>query len=232
MSRCCFPCQMSFSKGITSQLGEVEERYPGLTPPHRSPRAHPWQGEVPWGNYITLFMCQCCSVPLLLERYLICGLVWFCYLYCHDSCVIRSLASEHHIFFVCSFYCNKCVFVFFRRNTPYKTLEPVKPPVVPNDYMTSPARLGSQNSPGRTASLSQRPRTHRYSSNTGLLMGHCAGRTGIYSTAQKVGDFCFWKKLMLLFSQDAFNWSIVTVNSFRKLFNKRFMFSFLFIIHS
>uniref|UniRef100_A0A672PMB8 Abl interactor 1-like n=1 Tax=Sinocyclocheilus grahami TaxID=75366 RepID=A0A672PMB8_SINGR len=50
------------------------------------------------------------------------------------------------------------------RNTPYKTLEPVKPPVVPNDYMTSPARLGSQNSPGRTASLNQRPRTHRYSS--------------------------------------------------------------------
>uniref|UniRef100_A0A671Q6U0 Abl interactor 1-like n=2 Tax=Sinocyclocheilus TaxID=75365 RepID=A0A671Q6U0_9TELE len=51
------------------------------------------------------------------------------------------------------------------RNTPYKTLEPVKPPVVPNDYMTSPARLGSQNSPGRTASLNQRPRTHRYSSH-------------------------------------------------------------------
>ncbi len=109
---------MSFSKGITSQLGEVEERYPGLTPPHRSPRAHPWQGEVPWGNYITLFMCQCCfSVPLLLERYLICGLVWFWYLYCHDSCVIRSLASEHHTFFVCSFYCNKCVFVFFSDET-------------------------------------------------------------------------------------------------------------------
>uniref|UniRef100_A0A673LDQ5 Abl interactor 1-like n=1 Tax=Sinocyclocheilus rhinocerous TaxID=307959 RepID=A0A673LDQ5_9TELE len=53
------------------------------------------------------------------------------------------------------------------RNTPYKTLEPVKPPVVPNDYMTSPARLGSQNSPGRTASLNQRPRTHRYSSAGG-----------------------------------------------------------------
>uniref|UniRef100_A0A3Q3WXZ8 Uncharacterized protein n=1 Tax=Mola mola TaxID=94237 RepID=A0A3Q3WXZ8_MOLML len=36
------------------------------------------------------------------------------------------------------------------RNTPYKTLEPVKPPVVPNDYMTSPARLGSsQHSPAR-----------------------------------------------------------------------------------
>lgn len=48
-----------------------------------------------------------------------------------------------------------------RRNTPYKTLEPVKPPVVPNDYMTSPGRLGSQHSPARTASLNQRPRTHR-----------------------------------------------------------------------
>uniref|UniRef100_A0A3B3HTG2 Abl-interactor 1a n=1 Tax=Oryzias latipes TaxID=8090 RepID=A0A3B3HTG2_ORYLA len=50
------------------------------------------------------------------------------------------------------------------RNTPYKTLEPVKPPTVPNDYMTSPARLGSQNSPGRTATLSQRQRTHSGSS--------------------------------------------------------------------
>ncbi|KAL4624627.1 abl interactor 1-like [Arapaima gigas] len=50
------------------------------------------------------------------------------------------------------------------RNTPYKTLEPVKPPTVPSDYMTSPARLGSQHSPGRTASLNQRPRTHSGSS--------------------------------------------------------------------
>ncbi|XP_062067743.1 abl interactor 1-like isoform X1 [Lepus europaeus] len=50
------------------------------------------------------------------------------------------------------------------RNTPYKTLEPVKPPTDPNDYMTSPARLGSQHSPGRTASLNQRPRTHSGSS--------------------------------------------------------------------
>ncbi|XP_042570024.1 abl interactor 1 isoform X4 [Cyprinus carpio] len=50
------------------------------------------------------------------------------------------------------------------RNNPYKTLEPVKPPTVPSDYMTSPARLGSQHSPGRTASLNQRPRTHSGSS--------------------------------------------------------------------
>ncbi|XP_056289551.1 abl interactor 1a isoform X3 [Pseudoliparis swirei] len=41
------------------------------------------------------------------------------------------------------------------RNTSYKTLEPVKPPTVPNDYMTSP---------GRTASLNQRQRSHSGSS--------------------------------------------------------------------
>ncbi|XP_042187918.1 abl interactor 1a isoform X9 [Callorhinchus milii] len=52
------------------------------------------------------------------------------------------------------------------RNTPYKTLEPVKPPVIPNDYMTSPARNvgANQQSPSRTASLNQRPRTHSGSS--------------------------------------------------------------------
>ncbi|XP_034069861.1 abl interactor 1a isoform X5 [Gymnodraco acuticeps] len=53
------------------------------------------------------------------------------------------------------------------RNTSYKTLEPVKPPTVPNDYMTSPARLNNQQgqqSPGRTASLNQRQRTHSGSS--------------------------------------------------------------------
>ncbi|XP_078090114.1 abl interactor 1a isoform X5 [Mustelus asterias] len=52
------------------------------------------------------------------------------------------------------------------RNTPYKTLEPVKPPVIPNDYMTSPARnvTANQQSPMRTASLNQRPRTHSGSS--------------------------------------------------------------------
>ncbi|XP_067863248.1 abl interactor 1a isoform X5 [Heptranchias perlo] len=52
------------------------------------------------------------------------------------------------------------------RITPYKTLEPVKPPVIPNDYMTSPARIvaANQQSPSRTASLNQRPRTHSGSS--------------------------------------------------------------------
>uniref|UniRef100_A0A6Q2Z737 Abl interactor 1 n=1 Tax=Esox lucius TaxID=8010 RepID=A0A6Q2Z737_ESOLU len=50
------------------------------------------------------------------------------------------------------------------RNTSYKTLEPVRPPTVPNDYMTSPARLGSHHSPGRNATLNQRPRTHSGSS--------------------------------------------------------------------
>ena len=51
------------------------------------------------------------------------------------------------------------------QNTPYKTLEPVKPPAVPNDYVTSPARLRSQHSPGRTASLHQTPSsTHSRSS--------------------------------------------------------------------
>lgn len=48
----------------------------------------------------------------------------------------------------------------------------MKPPTVPNDYMTSPARLGSQHgqhSPGRTASLNQRQRTHRYARKEGKI---------------------------------------------------------------
>ncbi|XP_075903570.1 abl interactor 1a isoform X9 [Nelusetta ayraudi] len=68
------------------------------------------------------------------------------------------------------------------RNTPFKTLEPVKPPTVPNDYMTSPARLGSQHgqqhSPGRTASLNQRPRTHSGSSG-GSSSRENSGSSGI-----------------------------------------------------
>uniref|UniRef100_UPI003AAE2D5A abl interactor 1a isoform X42 n=1 Tax=Centroberyx gerrardi TaxID=166262 RepID=UPI003AAE2D5A len=69
------------------------------------------------------------------------------------------------------------------RNTSYKTLEPVKPPTVPNDYMTSPARLGSQHgpqhSPGRTASLNQRPRTHSSGSSGGSSSRENSGSSGI-----------------------------------------------------
>ncbi|XP_068199628.1 abl interactor 1a isoform X4 [Antennarius striatus] len=68
------------------------------------------------------------------------------------------------------------------RNTQFKTLEPVKPPTVPNDYMTSPARLGSQHgaqhSPGRTASLNQRQRTHSGSSG-GSSSRENSGSSGI-----------------------------------------------------
>nr|XP_061810067.1 abl interactor 1-like isoform X2 [Nerophis lumbriciformis] len=68
------------------------------------------------------------------------------------------------------------------RNASYKTLEPVKPPTVPNDYMTSPARLGSQHgaqhSPGRTASLNQRQRTHSGSSG-GSSSRENSGSSGI-----------------------------------------------------
>lgn len=52
-----------------------------------------------------------------------------------------------------------------RRHSPYRTLEPVRPPVVPNDYVPSPTRNmapGQQQSPVRTASLNQRNRTYRY----------------------------------------------------------------------
>uniref|UniRef100_A0A8C0IVW0 Abl interactor 2 n=1 Tax=Chelonoidis abingdonii TaxID=106734 RepID=A0A8C0IVW0_CHEAB len=51
------------------------------------------------------------------------------------------------------------------RHSPYRTLEPVRPPVVPNDYVPSPTRnmAPSQQSPVRTASVNQRNRTYRYS---------------------------------------------------------------------
>ncbi|XP_034428884.1 abl interactor 1a isoform X10 [Hippoglossus hippoglossus] len=64
------------------------------------------------------------------------------------------------------------------RNTSYKTLEPVKPPTVPNDYMTSPARIGGQHSPGRTASLNQRQRTHSGSSG-GSSSRENSGSSGV-----------------------------------------------------
>uniref|UniRef100_A0A3B3W2I5 Abl interactor 2 n=1 Tax=Poecilia latipinna TaxID=48699 RepID=A0A3B3W2I5_9TELE len=53
-------------------------------------------------------------------------------------------------------------------NSPYRTLEPVRPPVVPNDYASSPTRnnagAGQLPSPVRTATLNQRPRTYSGSS--------------------------------------------------------------------
>uniref|UniRef100_A0A3Q2DJ59 Abl-interactor 2a n=1 Tax=Cyprinodon variegatus TaxID=28743 RepID=A0A3Q2DJ59_CYPVA len=58
-------------------------------------------------------------------------------------------------------------------NSPYRTLEPVRPPVVPNDYASSPTRnnmgAGQLPSPVRTATLNQRPRTYRFSFLTGFL---------------------------------------------------------------
>ncbi|XP_016142758.1 abl interactor 2 isoform X2 [Sinocyclocheilus grahami] len=53
------------------------------------------------------------------------------------------------------------------RHSPYRTLEPVRPPVVPNDYVPSPTRSMApilQQSPVRTASVNQRNRTYSGSS--------------------------------------------------------------------
>ncbi|KAK9537360.1 hypothetical protein VZT92_004987 [Zoarces viviparus] len=54
------------------------------------------------------------------------------------------------------------------KNSPYRTLEPVRPPVVPNDYVSSPTRnnmaVGQLPSPARTATLNHRPRTYSGSS--------------------------------------------------------------------
>uniref|UniRef100_A0A673NGR6 Abl interactor 2-like n=1 Tax=Sinocyclocheilus rhinocerous TaxID=307959 RepID=A0A673NGR6_9TELE len=54
------------------------------------------------------------------------------------------------------------------RHSPYRTLEPVRPPVVPNDYVPSPTRNMApilQQSPVRTASVNQRNRTYSGSSD-------------------------------------------------------------------
>uniref|UniRef100_A0A669DG58 Abl-interactor 2b n=1 Tax=Oreochromis niloticus TaxID=8128 RepID=A0A669DG58_ORENI len=52
---------------------------------------------------------------------------------------------------------------------PYRTLEPVRPPVVPNDYVSSPTRnmAHPQQSPARTASVNQRNRTYSSGSSGG-----------------------------------------------------------------
>ncbi|XP_040295786.1 abl interactor 2 isoform X8 [Bufo bufo] len=56
------------------------------------------------------------------------------------------------------------------RHSPYRTLEPVRPPVVPNDYVPSPTRNmapSQQQSPLRTASVNQRNRTYSSSGSSG-----------------------------------------------------------------
>ncbi|XP_029302544.1 abl interactor 2b isoform X11 [Cottoperca gobio] len=52
------------------------------------------------------------------------------------------------------------------RHSPYRTLEPVRPPVVPNDYVSSPTRNMPQ-SPARSASVNQRNRTYSSGSSGG-----------------------------------------------------------------
>ncbi|XP_051567871.1 abl interactor 2-like isoform X20 [Myxocyprinus asiaticus] len=56
-----------------------------------------------------------------------------------------------------------------RRHSPYRTLEPVRPPVVPNDYVPSPTRNTAPplQSPARTASVNQRTRTYSSGSSGG-----------------------------------------------------------------
>ncbi|RXN28048.1 abl interactor 2 isoform X4 [Labeo rohita] len=57
------------------------------------------------------------------------------------------------------------------RHSPYRTLEPVRPPVVPNDYVPSPTRNMApilQQSPVRTASVNQRNRTYSGSGSVGV----------------------------------------------------------------
>ncbi|XP_077128110.1 abl interactor 2 isoform X12 [Ranitomeya variabilis] len=56
------------------------------------------------------------------------------------------------------------------RHSPYRTLEPVRPPVVPNDYVPSPTRNmapSQQQSPVRTAPVNQRNRTYSSSGSSG-----------------------------------------------------------------
>ncbi|XP_039613783.1 abl interactor 2b isoform X12 [Polypterus senegalus] len=64
------------------------------------------------------------------------------------------------------------------RHSPYRTLEPVRPPVVPNDYVPSPTRNmppAQQQSPVRTASVNQRNRT--YSSSGSSAGSHPSSRS-------------------------------------------------------
>ncbi|KAM7375459.1 hypothetical protein PAMA_014527 [Pampus argenteus] len=65
------------------------------------------------------------------------------------------------------------------RHSPYRTLEPVRPPVVPNDYVSSPTRnmAPPQQSPARTASVNQRNRT--YSLSYLLSLSHVAAASPV-----------------------------------------------------
>uniref|UniRef100_A0A672PZ03 Abl interactor 2-like n=1 Tax=Sinocyclocheilus grahami TaxID=75366 RepID=A0A672PZ03_SINGR len=65
------------------------------------------------------------------------------------------------------------------RHSPYRTLEPVRPPVVPNDYVPSPTRNMApilQQSPVRTASVNQRNRTYSGSSGGSHPSSHSSSR--------------------------------------------------------
>ncbi|XP_058258993.1 abl interactor 2b isoform X2 [Hemibagrus wyckioides] len=55
------------------------------------------------------------------------------------------------------------------RHSPYRTLEPVRPPVIPNDYVPSPTRNTAPplQSPARSASVNQRTRTYSSGSSGG-----------------------------------------------------------------
>ncbi|XP_060944375.1 abl interactor 2-like isoform X22 [Limanda limanda] len=61
--------------------------------------------------------------------------------------------------------------VVFGKSSPYRTLEPVRPPVVPNHYVSSPTRNnmapGQLPSPVRSATLNHRPRTFSSDGSSG-----------------------------------------------------------------
>lgn len=85
-----------------------------------------------------------------------------------QSLIINTRTCKHltnsHFYFLSQIYELSFHVAPDRRHSPYRTLEPVRPPVVPNDYVPSPTRNmapGQQQSPVRTASLNQRNRTYR-----------------------------------------------------------------------
>ncbi|XP_045563609.1 LOW QUALITY PROTEIN: abl interactor 2 [Salmo salar] len=61
------------------------------------------------------------------------------------------------------------------RHSPYRTLEPVRPPVVPNDYVPSPTRIMAQQ---ETTSVNQRTRTYSRGSGGGSGGGSPPGSGG------------------------------------------------------